>query len=82
MAQSPNILFVMSDDHADWPTTMSTDIGCTDEMEWELFDLKADPLETNNIWGQTDVSEIQSELLAELARLQEQVGDQPFRSQP
>ncbi len=53
--------------------------GPADEMEWELFDLVADPLETNNIWGQAEVAAIQSELLAELQQLQDQVGDEPFR---
>ena len=52
--------------------------GPADPMEWELFDLVADPLEVANVWDKPEYAAVQSELLVELARLQEQVGDTPF----
>ena len=52
--------------------------GPADPMEWELFDLVADPMEVRNVWGAPDYADVQTELFAELARLQEQVGDTPF----
>ena len=54
--------------------------GPTDPLEWELFDLVADPLEVNNVWNQPECSEVQAELLLELARLQHSVGDQPYET--
>ncbi len=52
--------------------------GPADPVEWELFDLVADPLEVTNVWGDEAYGEVQAELLAELARLQDHVGDAPF----
>jgi arylsulfatase A-like enzyme len=52
--------------------------GPADPMEWELFDLVADPLEVDNVWDKPEYASVQAELLAELARLQDQVGDTPF----
>ena len=52
--------------------------GPADPMEWELFDLIADPLEVDNVWDKPEYASVQAELLAELARLQDQVGDTPF----
>ena len=49
-----------------------------DPVEWELFDLVADPLEVNNIWGADGTEAITAELLAELDRLQSLVGDDAF----
>jgi len=40
--------------------------------EWELFDLKADKNELNNVYGQDKYAEIQTTLLTELGRLREQ----------
>lgn len=37
--------------------------------EWQLFDLKRDPHELNNVWGQSDYADVQQQLLAELQRL-------------
>jgi len=37
--------------------------------EWQLFDLKKDPEELNNVWGQPEYAAEQEELLAELHRL-------------
>ena len=46
--------------------------------EWELFDLQADPMEMNNLYGKTGYEEITGELRTELKRLQEQYDD-PIR---
>ncbi len=40
--------------------------------EWELFDLKADKNELNNVYGQDKYAEVQATLLTELGRLREQ----------
>ncbi len=37
--------------------------------EWQLFDLKRDPQELNNVWGQPQYAALQEKLLAELTRL-------------
>ena len=37
--------------------------------EWQLFDLKRDPQELNNVWGQPQYAALQEQLLAELTRL-------------
>jgi len=52
--------------------------GPADPVEWELFDLVADPLEVNNVWGDPAYVEITAELLIELDRMQRRVGDDPF----
>ena len=52
--------------------------GPANPMEWELFDLIADPLEVDNVWDKPEYASVQAELRAELARLQDQVGDTPF----
>ncbi len=52
--------------------------GPANPMEWELFDLVADPLEVNNLYGTAEVVELTAELLRELERLQTEVGDEPF----
>lgn len=46
--------------------------------EWELFDLQADPMEMNNLYGKTGYEKITGELCTELKRLQEQYDD-PIR---
>ena len=48
--------------------------------EWELFDLKNDPHELNNIYGQPGTEKITKELRKELHRLQAQYRD-PIESQ-
>lgn len=49
-------------------------------IEWELFDLVADPLETDNLPGKPGTEAITAELLGELATLQGAVGDAPFEA--
>jgi len=51
--------------------------GPANPVEWELFDLVADPLEVDNLYGRPGTEEITTELRAELARLQQHVGDTP-----
>ncbi len=43
--------------------------------EWELFDLKKDPMEMNNVYDDPAYAEVVKELKAELIRLRRQVGD-------
>jgi len=54
--------------------------GPSNPIEWELFDLVADPLETDNVSGKPGTEAITAELLGELERLQGAVGDAPFGS--
>ncbi|NNE94636.1 MAG: sulfatase [Acidimicrobiales bacterium] len=53
--------------------------GPIDPVEWELYDLEADPMEITNVYGHAGYATVQSELEAELARLQHQLGDTPAR---
>jgi arylsulfatase A-like enzyme len=41
--------------------------------EWELYDLKKDPHELNNVYGKPEFAKVQSDLTAELGRLREQL---------
>ena len=50
----------------------------TYEPEWELFDLVADPLELGNVIDDPAYREVRMELEAELARLQDELGDEPY----
>ena len=52
--------------------------GPIDPIEWELFDLVADPLERSNVIADPAFAEVRSELLDELARLQADLGDDPY----
>jgi arylsulfatase A-like enzyme len=52
--------------------------GPADPIEWELFDLVADPTEVNNLWADPAYQAVTKVLLDELERLQRQVGDDPF----
>jgi arylsulfatase A-like enzyme len=52
--------------------------GPSNPVEWELFDLVNDPLEVDNIYGRPGAESDTAALLAELARLQAQVGDTPY----
>ncbi|MEL6890026.1 MAG: sulfatase [Actinomycetota bacterium] len=51
--------------------------GPTDPVEWELFDLVADPLETTNVIDRPEYADAATDLRAELARLQAELGDDP-----
>ena len=46
--------------------------------EWELYDLKKDPSEMHNIYGQPGTEKITKRMMKELARLQV-VYDDPIR---
>jgi hypothetical protein len=43
--------------------------------QWELFDLRADPFELNNLYGQPGFEPVTGELKAELQRLKTSLGD-------
>lgn len=49
--------------------------------EWELFDLKQDPAEVNNLAGKPSLKEIQATLEARLAKWQRQTDD-PWQCAP
>lgn len=49
--------------------------GPADPIEWELFDLVADPLEVSNVIDDPAYAAVRAELEIELTRLQEEVGD-------
>jgi arylsulfatase A-like enzyme len=56
--------------------------GASDQVmapEWELFDLTKDPWEMNSVYDDPAYAEVQAELKAELARLQEEIGDRPWQ---
>lgn len=55
--------------------------GPVDPPAWELYDLKADPSEINNVYGDPAYAAMERELKAELARLQLEVGDVAHPSQ-
>ncbi len=42
--------------------------------EWQLFDLKKDPHELNNVWDQPEYAELQEQLLAELVSQRDALG--------
>jgi len=48
------------------------------EPEWELFDLEKDAYEMNNVYNAPEYADVVKELKAELRRLQEEVGDEPY----
>jgi len=52
--------------------------GPANPIEWELFDLIADPLEVNNIYAAPETVDITATLVRELTRLQSELGDEPF----
>ena len=52
--------------------------GPIDPIEWELFDLETDPLEQHNVIADPAYFEVRAELLTELARLQRNLGDDPY----
>jgi len=51
------------------------------EPEWELFDLKKDAHEMNNVYNAPEYADVVKELKAELRRLQEKVGDEPYEKE-
>jgi len=53
-------------------------LGPEEAVEWELFDLIADPFEVANLFGETASADIARQLYAELCSLQADVGDEPF----
>lgn len=55
--------------------TGATQLNPPVEPYWELFDLKNDPREMNNIYGDPKNAALVRELKVELARLQAKVGD-------
>ena len=52
--------------------------GPSDPPEWELFDLTADPFETNNVIDDPTYADVLAELRTELSLLQSKVGDAPY----
>ncbi len=52
--------------------------GPSDPIEWELFDLDTDPLEVSNVIDDPAYAEVLADLRRELARLQAELGDQPY----
>ena len=46
-------------------------------QEWELFDLRQDPAELNNVYADPEYSETVKALKEELFRLQAEIGDKP-----
>ncbi|CAN5517397.1 sulfatase [soil metagenome] len=52
--------------------------GPSDPVEWELYDLVADPFEVRNVIDHPAYADVRAELEIELARLQQQVGDTPY----
>ncbi len=51
--------------------------GPADPVEWELFDLEADPYEVDNVIDDPANAGLVADLRAELTRLQAEVGDEP-----
>ncbi|NNF52966.1 MAG: sulfatase [Acidimicrobiales bacterium] len=51
--------------------------GPASAMEWELFDLEADPFEMVNVANRPEYATVRNELERELARLQQELGDTP-----
>ena len=43
--------------------------------EWEMYDLEADPMEMNNIYGDPEYAEVQADLHKKLEELREYYGD-------
>jgi len=48
---------------------------------WELYDLKEDPHEMRNLYGDPDYSGIADELKVQLAQLQKKYGDTSMHSE-
>ena len=52
--------------------------GPSDPVEWELFDLVADPFEVSNLYGDPQQADLIAELETELLAHQERIGDTPY----
>ncbi len=52
--------------------------GPIDPVEWELYDLDADPHELTNVIADPANADVVAELKAELLRLQLELGDEPY----
>jgi arylsulfatase A-like enzyme len=52
--------------------------GPASPVEWELFDLLADPLEIDNVYANPGTESVTESLLADLARIQVATGDTPY----
>ena len=52
-----------------------TTADCVTQPGWELYDLKKDPLEMNNVYNEPAYADVVKELKAELLRLKKQLGD-------
>jgi arylsulfatase A-like enzyme len=52
--------------------------GPADPVEWELYDLIADPKERTNVIDDPDYVEVIGQLRSELGRVQDELGDQPY----
>lgn len=63
------------------PMGMSGAVPKPTPPEWELFDLEKDPHEMNNVYNDPHYSDVVEQLKEELARLQTEVGDQPWSPQ-
>lgn len=68
-AERPNVLFIMSDDHA--AHAISAYGGLLADTC-----LEQDPQEMNNLYGESQYAKITQDLKQELERLREQYGDQ------
>ncbi len=51
------------------------------EPEWELFDLDKDPYELNSVYDDPTYADVVKDLRAELRRLQDKVGDEPYHKE-
>lgn len=47
-------------------------------IQWEMFDLKKDPMEMHSVYGLPEYAETQEVLKLELNKIQFEVGDKPF----
>jgi len=87
-AEKPNILFIMSDDHAIGtyggrlatlkPTPVLDAPGAQKgetRPGWELYDLAKDPQEMKNVYANPAYKEVREQLKAELDALKVEVGD-------
>lgn len=53
----------------------------THEPYWELYDLEKDPYEINNVYNDSAYADVVTKLKDRLDKLQEKVGDQPYRGE-
>jgi len=47
-------------------------------IQWEMFDLKKDPMEMHSVYHDPEYAEVRENLMAELNRIQLEVGDKPY----